>query len=90
MWLDIYIFYVALPSYQLTLLLQRTRLILYKLLPLLCAYIYKYLRHLLFTANILSYYLFYSMATPSFFRYAIWQNIQRPEGFNPILWFNSI
>ena len=77
MWLDIYIFYVALPSYQLTLLLQGTCLILSKLLPFLCAYVYIYLRHWLFPANILSYYLFYSMATPSFFRYAIWQNIQR-------------
>ena len=40
MWLDIYIFYVALLSYQLTLLLQSTCLILSKLLPFLCVYVY--------------------------------------------------
>lgn len=60
----LYIFYVALPSYQLILLLQSTCLILSKLLPFLCAYVNIYLRHWLFTCQniIILPVLFYSHA----------------------------
>lgn len=77
MWHDVYIVYVAPPSYQLILLFQITSLILPKLLPFFCAYVYTFTRYWPFTANILSYYplRFRDYTTPSFLLYAIWQNI---------------